>query len=423
MENDCANPLDTPDQRELELQALDLIESPAVSHARDEAARYWRNAIGAVPASLEAGFAEALAQACFTGVLASLNLDAGRPRVHSTSHWPHVVAGRRVPATMTVAPNPDATFRFAPVDGASRYEISGRFAGVRPVVNEFSLLGRDSATVTNLSGRDLAVESDGTFRITLDPHPPQGRRNHLQTTGGVVQLLVRDILGDWAAERPGSFSISRLEGPPLAPAPSRAEREAIAADAVLRHVRGLVAFSLPALDGPANTPTSPRINHGSASAGGALSTQAYSRTHFHLEDGEALVLRIGPGGASYVSIALNDIWSVTCDGSLRTCSFNHTQAARDADGAFTFVIASEDPGVLNWLDAAGDCAGVALVRWAGVDAARATQHPPSIDAWKIPIDRLWAVLPPGTRPLDAAGRRAQIAGRARELAWRQRIGD
>lgn len=423
VEHDCGNPLDTPEQRELELQALDLLGSPLVRQASDRAAVYWRDSIGPVPVSLEAAFAEALDQACFTGVLASLNLDASRPRVHSTSHWPHTVAGRRVPASMTVAPNPDATFRNVPVDGVSRYVISGRFTGVRPAINEYSLLGRELATVANLSGHDLAVEADGTFRITLDPHPPQGRRNHIQTTGDAVQLLVRDILADWAVERPGSLSIDRVEGPPLAPTLSGEEREAIAAESLLKHVRVLVAFSLSALDGPPNTPTVPRVHHGSASAGGSLSTQAYSRTHFQIDTGEALMLRISPGGASYVSVALNDIWSVTCDASLRTCSFNHTQAAPDADGDFTVVIAAQDPGIFNWLDTAGDCAGIALVRWAGFDTARLAQHQPSIDACLVRVARLPDVLPPGTRVIDADGRRAQIAGRARDLAWRLRIGD
>ena len=422
MAHDTPNPLDTPEQRALELQALDLLESPAVRQAGERAAAYWRESIGPVPASLEAGFADALEQACFTGVLAGLNRDAGRPRVHSTSHWPHVVAGLRVPATMTVAPNPDATFRNVPVDGASSYEISGRFTATRPALNEFSLLGPGLMTIGNLSGHELAVEPDGTFRITLDPHPAQGRRNHIQTRSDVVQLLVRDILADWAVERPASLSVTRVAGPPLAPAPSGAEREGIAAEALLQHVEGLVAFSRSALDGPANTPTVPRINQGGASAGGALSTQAYSRAHFALEADEALVLRISPGGAYYVSVALNDIWSVTGDVVRRTCSFNHTQAAPDADGAFTVVIAAQDPGVFNWLDTAGDCAGVALVRWAGFAAAHEAPQP-AIEARRVLVDRLGSALSPGTRTVDAAGRRAQLAGRARDLAWRLRIGD
>lgn len=417
------NPTATADQSALELQALRLLESPAVRQARETAAVPWREALGPVSVALEACFAEALEQAAFTGVLASLNLDASCPRVHSTSHWAHTVAGRPIPATLTVFPNPDAAYRFMPVDGVSTYVIQGRFPKARPCINEFSVLSPEGRTVANLSGPDLVVEADGTFSITLDPRPPDGRCNHLQTTSEAVQVLVRDLLADWAAERPSTLAITRTDGPPAALPLCGEALEAQAARSLHKHVSDLIALTRRTLAEPPNTLTAPVIRRGAASIGSTLVTQASSWGHFRLEEHEALVLTVCPGGAAYMSVALSDVWSVTDDVTRRTSSFNHLQASSDADGSCTFVLAAKDPGVRNWLDSGGSSAGVIFARWAGFDPARLAEARPAIDARLVKLSDLSGALPPGTRMLDAAGRREQLAKRARDFAWRRNIGD
>lgn len=417
------NPLAAAEQAALELEALRLLDCPLVQQARDKAASQWRESVGLVSAEVEARFPEALEQAAFTGVLASLNLDASRPRVHSTSHWAHTVAGRRIPASLTVFPNPDAVYRYMPVEFASRYLVRGRFPGARPLINELSVLTREFKTVANLSGPDLAVEADGTFSITVDPRPPNGRRNHLQTTSEAVQILVRDVMADWAAERPSALAITRLDGPPAARTLSWEEMQGQAARSLREHVMGLIAVTRRALAGPANTLTNPAIRRGDASAGGALVTQAVSWGNFRLEENEALVLTVERGGAAYASVALSDLWSVTDDFTRRTSSFNHLQAIPDADGSYTFVLAAEDLGVHNWLDTGGSNAGVIFARWGGFDAARIAEAHPEIGARVVRLAELSSVLPAEAPVVDVDGRREQIMKRARDLAWRGKIGD
>lgn len=419
------NPLATAEQTALELEALGLLEYPRVQQARAEAAARWREVVGTVPPEIEAHFASALEQAAFTGVLASSNLDARRPRVHSTSHWAHTVADRSIPATMTVFPNPDAAYRFMPVEADSGYVLCGRFGRARPLINEFSVLTRELETVANLSGPDLVVEADGTFSITLDSRPAGGRRNHLQLTGEAAQVLVRDLLADWAAERPSALILSRMDGPPARPSLSGEALEAQAARSLHEHVSGLIAMTRLVLAGRANTLTRPVIPRprGEASVAGALVTQAGSWGNFRLEPSEALVLTLHFGGAAYASVALSDLWSVTDDVTCRTSSFNHTQAIQDVDGSYTFVLAATDPGVHNWLDTGGLDAGAVFARWAGFEPVRLAEANPSISTRLVKRSELPQFLPPETRRLDAAGRREQIAKRARDFAWRGKIGD
>lgn len=417
------NPLATDDQTALESQAIRLLDSPVIKQARNEAAVRWRRSIGTVAPELEARFEDALEQAAFHGVLAGVNLDACRPCVHSTPHWPHSVAGRRIPATMTAFPNPDAVYRYMPVDFASTYLIRGRFTSARPYINEFSVVTRELETVANLSGRDLVVETDGTFSISIDPRPRGGRRNHLQTTPEAVQVLVRDMMADWATERPSVLTLSRMEGPPVPRPPSGEEIEEQAALSLGKHVRDLMGATGLALARPANTLKSPETHRGGASTGGFLVTQAYSWGNFRLEENEALVLTVRPGGAAYASVALSDVWSVTDDFTRRTVSFNHLQAVPDADGCYTLVLAAKDPGMYNWLDSGGSNAGVIFARWAGFDPARRTEADPSISAGVAKLSELLHILPPETRLIDAAGRREQIAKRALDYAWRRKIGD
>ena len=50
-----------------------------------------------------------------------------------------------------------------------------------------------------LNGRTMAVDSDGSFTITVDSEPADGRPNHVQTTPAAHEFYIRDVLLDWGA--------------------------------------------------------------------------------------------------------------------------------------------------------------------------------------------------------------------------------
>jgi hypothetical protein len=320
-------------------------------------------------------------------------------------------------------PNPDTVYRFIPVDTASSFVITGRFSKARPLVNDFSLVTKELQTLANLSGRDLEVDADGRFAITVDPRPAAGRSNHLQTTDGAVQVLIRDTMDDWAAERPSRLHAQRTSDPPAAAPLTDDALAPLAVQSIRKHINDFSGTNRRAFAQPVNTLKTPAIHGGAASTGGFLVTQAYSMGWFLLADDEALVVTAGTGGAAYLGVSLSDFWSITRDFTQHTVSFNKYQAAANADGSYTFVVAVQDPGVHNWLDPDGLNDGVIFARWAGFDPDRMSEANPTIDAMIVKLDRLARVLPAGTRMIDRPGRRQQLAGRAQAYAWRLAIGD
>ena len=96
-------------------------------------------------------------------------------------------------------------------------------------------------------------------------------------------------------------------------------------------------------------------------------------------------------------------------------SLNHTQARVDDDGVIRAVVSHRDPGVPNWLDAAGLRTGLFTVR-----AFWTTGEVTTPRTRVVPVDEAAASLPAGTPTVTPAQRPALMAARRRHLAWRFR---
>jgi hypothetical protein len=99
------------------------------------------------------------------------------------------------------------------VDGVSRYVVRGRPPSLPPAATEYALLGRQQAYLKNISLRDLVVDENGCFTLTIDPDPAGDRPNHFQTDERAYQLLLRDIVSDPAEQDPIAPAVERLRVP------------------------------------------------------------------------------------------------------------------------------------------------------------------------------------------------------------------
>jgi hypothetical protein len=99
------------------------------------------------------------------------------------------------------------------------------------------------------------------------------------------------------------------------------------------------------------------------SVGWAKPAGVLAMGRFELNYDEALVVTLNPLGAEYLGIVLTNPWLRTLSYDHRITSLNNLSARPNADGSFTFVIASRDPGVQNWLDTCGLRSGIILARW------------------------------------------------------------
>jgi hypothetical protein len=409
--------LATEDQLRADRAAIAIAGSPAVGGEVAGIAQLWADRLSAKLVGLSthdaARAGPAVTELAFACAQLAANSDPCRPAVSWVESPPHTWFGTSVPGGRYAADNPDTIYRHVPIDGSGTYRVEGRFVGERPASSVYQAvedpLLPSPVPGGQVDGRDLVVEPDGTFAVTVGPEPADGRPNHLCTAGRAAQLFLRDTLGDWAAQMPPELCVRRLSGPSVAQPPRLDDLAAKAALDLRAAARQWIDFYiLGVLFEPAATVAPPPVH-----AAGIYRSSG----HFHLAPDQALVLTADPSGASYLSLVLHDVWAVTLSYWSHQTSLTGAQAAANADGRYTFVVSGADAGVHNWVDTTGNERGTFLLRWQGVPLVQPTR--PSVTAAVVDVGDLRRVLPPGTTYVDAQMRAAQL--RHRHLGFTRRV--
>jgi hypothetical protein len=344
----AGDPVATASQHEQELAALELIEHPTVKAAYRSVAETWLSRAKASEA-MRQRFDDAFAEVMFSAAVWSSNQDKLRPKVSCITRIGHPVAGCAVPGSRWGIDNPDSVYRVIPISGDERYEIHGRVGPNRMTENYFTLWDANMGTVAVLNGRTMEVDADGSFVITVDSDPADGRPNHVQTTPEAHEFYIRDVLLNWDRDDPNHLSVQRL-GPEPATPPRTLDEQADATAAMMAYFANFTG----------------KLSHGvykmapnnfnlawSADRVGAMRNQVYVMGRFELNPGEAFVVDVSDGGAEYFTVPLSNIWGTTLEIVNRTGSLNKAQSVPNEDGTYTYVIAPTDPGVANWIDSDG----------------------------------------------------------------------
>jgi hypothetical protein len=342
------DPIATASQHEQELAALDLIEHPTVKAAYRTVAETWLSRAKASDAMRER-FDDAFAEVTFSAAVWSSNQDKLRPKVSCITRLAHPVDGRNVPGSRWGIDNPDSVYRVIPISGDERYEIHGRVGEHRMTENYFTLWDAQMGTVDVLNGRTMQVESDGSFVITVDSDPANGRPNHVQTSAEAHEFYIRDVLLDWGRDDPNYLEVQRLGGPPVTPARTLDEQ----AEATAAMMDYFANFTGKLSHGVYKMPANHFNLAWSADKVGAMRNQVYVMGRFDLAPDEAFVVDLNDGGAEYFTVPLSNIWGTTLNLVDRTDSLNKAQSVANDDGSYTYVISPVDPGVANWIDSDG----------------------------------------------------------------------
>ncbi|WP_395310604.1 hypothetical protein V4U86_07335 [Mycobacterium sp. AMU20-3851] len=375
-------------------------------------------------------------------------LNSAKPTVVMQVAPPHAWYGQSVGASRILYDNPDTIYRFMGVNGASSYVITGRFDDLEnlPADTTFSVLtGLTGNTAAVLTKDKLVINADGTFTITADSKPANGRQNHLQLTADTTLIATRNTLSDWTNQHPMSLEISRVGGPPnslfsqlggfaipgIGPAVVRSKLLTALVSVVppLPFVppvlRGAVTAVIMALgiqreaqymavattDPTTGQRIEPNVLKNPTRNAEFLATQLQSAGYFQLADDEALVITIDRAGAGYFIVPVTDDWTITKDYWNEQTSLNNVQAVPDdpAGSTYTIVVSPSDPGVANWVSTGGLNQGTISIRFQDIDPN--VEHLPTVSATVVRRSELDSVLPPGTRYVTAAERAAQIAVR------------
>jgi Protein of unknown function (DUF1214) len=412
------NPLATKDQSETEALALKLIQTSTVRAAREKA----RALMLACPLSKSfdavKGLDRALDQWVMELTMREANNDYHRPKfVWSCDNEQRAWFGRTYPGAAVAIDNPDNVNREAHIDGAGSYEVRGKFSEkptasfsimIETNAEHHGALGRNLGTLTH---RTLKCDPDGSFLVTIDPRPADGRPNHLQTEPGRVALYTRDSFSDWT-QIPSTLEVRRVDG--AKPEPARSEAEI--ADRIAKHLPDFVAFWLDFATTFLGFPE-PNTIVGPNGREGGWGYLAAGR--FLLADDEALVITATDGGGGYTGFQLSDAWTIAPDPVYQTSSMNKSQGKANPDGSVTYVVAPIDPGYANWIDTVSMHEGWFLLRWQAMPATSSAEG--LVRSVKLVKTKdLASAVPKDTPRADLDYRRAQIAERVSGRHWRLR---
>lgn len=375
-------------------------------------------------------------------------LNSNKPTVVMQVAPPHAWYGQNVGASRILYDNPDTIYRFMGVNGASSYVITGKFADLAnlPADTSFSVLtGLTGNTAAVLTKDQLVIGEDGSFTITADAKPADGRVNHLQLTADTTLIATRNTLSDWENQQPMSLEITRTAGPPnslfsqlggfaipgIGPAVVRSKalttlvslvpplpfvppvlRGAVTAVIMALGVQREQQYMAVATTDPATGERlEPNVLKNPTRNAEFLATQLQSAGYFQLADDEALVITINRAGAGYFVVPVTDDWTVTKDYWNEQTSLNNVQSVADdaADSTYTIVVSPSDPGVANWVSTGGLNQGTISIRFQDIDPDVAQL--PTVSARVVPLSELAAALPVGTQYVTTAQRAAQIATR------------
>lgn len=399
------DPVATASQHEQELASLELTRHPTVQAAYRDVAEKWLSRARASQAMRER-FDDAFTEVMFSAAIWSSNQDKLRPKVSCITRLSHPVAGHQIPGSRWGIDNPDSVYRVIPISGEERYEIHGRVGPHRMTENYFTLWNADMGTVAVLNGRTMNVDADGSFTITVDSAPANGRPNHVQSTPEAHEFYIRDVLLHWDRDDPNHLAVQRLGDEPNVAARTLDEQ----ADATAAMMAHFADFTGKLSHGIYKMPANHFDLAWSADKVGAMRNQVYVMGRFDLNPGEAFVVDVNDGGAEYFTVPLSNIWGTTLDICDRTGSLNKAQSVPNEDGTYTYVISPTDPGVANWIDSDGLREGILTLRMAEFG-----EHGPreDLDAHGrvVPLDELENAVP--------TLRRVSAQQRATELAERR----
>lgn len=284
------------------------------------------------------------------------------------------------PFTKMGLDNPDTLYFGTRVHANHDYVVTGRRGTTTDL--SFQLLGGEytddfvPVSQAAFDDRELEIAPDGSFEWRVRPTSPG-------------QLVIREVYGDWAAQR-GTLAISRLDTAGTAPPPLTREliekRYATAGKQLVQRVKTWLQFpQWFYLDLPVNTMVPPRLTPG------GLATQYSSVGHFDLRPDQAMVITIPVSDAPYLGFQLGSLWYISLDYINHQTSLNNTQAQADPDGKVRIVVAEQNPGVTNWAETVGHRRGFLQFRWQRVSRELTDADGPTVEV--VDIDKVPAALP------------------------------
>lgn len=302
--------------------------------------------------------------------------------------------------------NPDNVYRSALLEPEGVYRIYGQ----RGTHADLSFQILDQYPVVGLGKNLLVIRPDElgakpgqSFEFYLGGSTRMGKR-WFALPKSAAAILARQSFGDWR-EMPSTLFVERIDRPV---ARGYQNQFALAATALRQAAKLWVDDYIPAIERSTKVNDLP-APRGSETGAGGLGGQLSVMARYRIGTNEGLLITVRKADVAYQGIQLGDPWFVTPNTLEHQVSLTAKQARVDDDGLIRFVISLQDPGIPNWLDAAGNPEGYVFMRWQGGKTPLAPGDAPV--AKLVSLASLRAELPANTPVIGEAARRSQIAQR------------
>lgn len=301
-------------------------------------------------------------------------------------------------------PSADCHYLWAPVHGDNTYRIVGDRGTARVIdlearedhlahIGDWKLFDRLT---------DLEVGPHNQVEVFVSRERPPGAVNWLRLPEGPGSVIYRQYYYDWDTEQPARLTIV-TEGKSYPPPPLRQEQIRRNLELFCDFLRETPAGFRKSVDGYYAAPPDALSFDGIAY--GFRSLQ-YGKGLYRCAPGEAMLVEIDLPKTKFWNIQIGSHFWEARDYHLRQNSLNGHQAHVDEDGVFRAVIAHEDPGVANWLDAGGHEQGLISVRYYEADAIKPTR------LTRVKLGEVAGRLPAATPRVTPEERQRQLRKRA-----------
>jgi len=287
----------------------------------------------------------------------TIEADAQQPRFFDMCTDSRLIGG----------PNPDGRYLLGMIRGDRTYRVTGN-RGTTAYLG-FQVLAGTGLTPRRMAAYlgDRQLDCDaGSFEFVLSTTQPAadilGGAQWLQIPDDASSIVVREYIGDVAAETPATMSIECLDAEPPQPVSDQERAEAFTAMAwTIVKLTTLHRTVKPEMLTQPNV----LVTAEAAALGSADTTpdNLYMIGSFGLEPDQTLLLEFDPPGTRYWNVTLESVWHECLEPRQRHSSVTNRGVQPDSDGLVRIAIGAKDFGHGHWLDTGGRRRGFVVVRW------------------------------------------------------------
>jgi Protein of unknown function (DUF1214) len=267
--------------------------------------------------------------------------------------------------------NPDGEYDNVVWDGGIDYKVTGNRGSVDHL--SFTVLavqptGR-SKSIGYVNERDLQLDDEGNFTLWLTAEKPDAPGSWIETgpSAGSGSMLVRQYIGDRAAEELATYEIEVVRRDRYDPLPPSTDADVGKALRVANHaIRGIGLLHRYVSPSLGEDPNSFKLRNSDDFGADISSTDnLYVIGTYDFGVDEALIVEVEPMDVRFWNLAIENPWHESVDYRQRRTSRTHDDVTPDPDGKIRFLIAHSRTDHVNYLETGGHRRGFMTFRWVG----------------------------------------------------------